>query len=140
MDRSVSAYGESQVLKRETLDRDAYKRLTTGDLDELPYGIIVVDPTGVVVAYNRAEAKATGFARERVVGRNFFSDVAPCTQVKMFQGRFERFVAQKATSVEPFEFVFPFAGAPQRVSILFYRDPTAPDRISIIVRREEDAA
>lgn len=130
----------NKLLKRDTLNRDAYIQLTTGDLDDLPYGIIVVDPTGVIVGYNRAEAKKAGFARERVMGRNFFSEVAPCTQVKMFLGRFETFVAQKASSVEPFEFVFPFASGPQRVSILFYRDLTAPDRISIIVRREDDAA
>jgi PAS domain-containing protein len=69
----------NKLLKRDTLDRDAYKQLTTGDLDDLPYGIIVVDPTGVIVGYNRAEAKKAGFARERVMGRNFFSEVAPCT-------------------------------------------------------------
>lgn len=109
---------------------------TSSELDALPYGIIVVDPEGNVVEYNATETRATGFTRDRVVGRNFFTDVAPCTQVRAFQGRFREFVSQNTVTIEPFEFVFPFVKGPDRVSILFYRDPMADAKISIIVMRD----
>ena len=109
---------------------------TSVELDALPYGIIVVDMKGNVVEYNATEARATGFERDRVVGRNFFADVAPCTQVRAFQGRFQEFVSRNTVTIEPFEFVFPFVKGPDRVSILFYRDPKNAAKISIIVMRD----
>ncbi len=109
---------------------------TSAELDTLPYGVIVVDTNGNVVDYNAAEARATGLESERVVGRNFFSDVAPCTQVRAFQGRFKEFVSRNVVTIEPFEFIFPFAKGPDRVSILFYREAPKNATISIIVMRD----
>jgi photoactive yellow protein len=126
------------MIKEPAFDPNAYKRLQVADLDALPYGVIVVDSQGIIRAYNLAESKAVGIPRERVMGRNFFTDVAPCTHVKRFYGRFQEFVALKQTSVEPFEFVFPFPAGAQRVTILFVRDDAVADRISIIVMRYED--
>ncbi|GAC1501214.1 MAG: hypothetical protein NVS1B2_26270 [Vulcanimicrobiaceae bacterium] len=122
--------------KAAKFDPQALPDLTTAGLDALPYGIITVDRTGTIVAYNDTESRATGFARDVVMGRNFFADVAPCTQVKAFKGRFEDFLTRRDVSIEPFEFVFPFASGPDRVSILFYRETVKADRISIIVMRE----
>ncbi len=115
---------------------EQFRPATPAELDALPYGIIVVDSNGIVLEYNATEARATGFKRERVVGRNFFTDVAPCTQVHAFHGRFQEFVSRNDVTIEPFEFIFPFAKGPDRVSILFYREPVADAKISIIVMRD----
>ena len=58
------------------------------ELDALTFGVIEVDDDGAVVFYNRYESEFTGLAPEDVVGRSFFSDVAPCTNNPLFFGRF----------------------------------------------------
>ncbi len=116
-------------------DRRAFQSLAAHSLDDLPYGVIVVDDAGFVTAYNLAESRAVGIPRERVLGKNFFLEVAPCTQVKQFQGSFEEFARGKRSAVEPFEFVFPFPSGAQRVTILFVRDEARSTSISIIVLR-----
>ncbi len=58
---------------------DLSKASAVEDIDALPFGVIVVDRQGTILEYNAYESALTGFARERVLERNFFRDVAPCT-------------------------------------------------------------
>jgi len=116
---------------------DIAKATAVEDIDALPFGVIVVDRAGTILEYNMYESEMAGFTRERVVGRNFFHDVAPCTAIHDFEGRFEAFLMSRETSIEPFEFVFPFARGPQRVTILFARLNFASDRATICVARRQ---
>lgn len=63
--------------------------LTQEQLDELPVGIIQLDVDGTVVEYNATESSLARFSRADVVGRSFFREIAPCTAVRDFQGRFD---------------------------------------------------
>lgn len=67
---------------------DRIQRLDEAELDRLPFGAVRLDAAGQVLAYNRAEAELSGLGRERAMGRNFFTEVAPCTNVADFAGRF----------------------------------------------------
>jgi photoactive yellow protein len=58
-------------------------------LDALPWGLIALRRDGVVTHYNLAEAALSGLTPKRVVGRNFFSSVAPCTNNFMVAHRFQ---------------------------------------------------
>lgn len=49
------------------------------ELDALPFGVVAMAKDGVVVAYNQLESAYAGLSPERVIGRNFFTEVAPCT-------------------------------------------------------------
>jgi photoactive yellow protein len=117
---------------------DLEKASAVLDVDDLPFGVIVVDRSGTILEYNTYESAMTGFTKERVLGRNFFHDVAPCTAIKEFEGRFETFLTSSATSIEPFEFTFPFAKGPQRVSIVFVRLNFDSERATICVARRGD--
>ncbi|GAC1541049.1 MAG: hypothetical protein NVS3B16_04010 [Vulcanimicrobiaceae bacterium] len=119
---------------------DLTKASAVEAIDDLPFGVIVVDRQGTILDYNAYESALTGFARERVLGRNFFHDVAPCTALREFEGRFGTFLSSQDVSIEPFEFVFPFASGPQKVTVLFVRLNFDSDRATIcVVRRTEDA-
>lgn len=85
-------------------------------LDELPFGVIELDAEGVVTAYNRAEAALAQTQAERVLGRNFFTEVAPCTAVREFEGRFRQFI-QSEEKLEQFDFTFTFRDGPVGVEI-----------------------
>ncbi|MEO1369682.1 MAG: PAS domain-containing protein, partial [Acidobacteriota bacterium] len=56
--------------------------LSENELDGLPFGAIRLDADGAVVLYNAAESAISGRRKEDVIGRNFFTEVAPCTNVK----------------------------------------------------------
>lgn len=59
---------------------------------QLPVGVYHVDMWGIVQAH---VSVATGvLGPSRVIGRNFFEEVAPCTNCADFRGRFEALVRQ----------------------------------------------
>lgn len=102
-------------------DLERAKRLHGDDLDVLPFGVIVVDKDGTVVEYNAYEREMANMGTRPVVGLNFFRDIAPCTAIQEFQGRFKAFLTSNETSIEPFEFLFPFSRGPQKVNVVFVR-------------------
>jgi photoactive yellow protein len=90
-------------------------------LDGLPFGAIVVDYEGTIVAYNDYEARLSRRDRERVIGRNFFRDVAPCTAVQAFEGRMKSFVKSKDRVSTAFDYFFPFLHGRVEVTITFIK-------------------
>ena len=117
-------------------DLESIDRMSEGELDELPFGAIRLDPAGKVLSYNRTEANLTGRKKERVIGRNFFTDVAPCTNVQAFAGRFREGVAKKDMHVI-FPYRFDFQMAPRDVTVtLFYSKQT--DSAWVFVREAKE--
>jgi photoactive yellow protein len=106
-------------------------------IDALPFGLIAVSADGTIEQYNAYESRLARLPKERVLGRNFFRDVAPCTAVRDFQGRFERFVHEGGDGAESFDFVFQFAFGRQRVNITFLRSAKT-QQIKILVNRYDD--
>lgn len=58
-------------------------------LDAQPFGIIGIDGDSVATHYNRWESEAAGLRPERVIGRHFFDEVAPCMNNYLVAQRFE---------------------------------------------------
>jgi photoactive yellow protein len=99
-------------------------RLAPADIDTLPFGAIQLDRNGTVLAYNSAEERISGRKRQDVIGRNFFSEVAPCTRVRRFFGAFQEGVERGALN-EIFDFSFRFPQATREVRIrMIYNAPT----------------
>lgn len=99
-------------------------RMNETELDALPFGAIRLDKQGTILSYNMTESKLTGRDPKRVIGRNFFTDVAPCTNVQGFAGRFRDGVATGEMHVI-FPYRFDFQMAPRDVSVtLFYSKQT----------------
>jgi len=96
------------------------------ELDSLPYGVIQLDTTGAVLRYNAFEAGLSGLNKHKVVGKNFFKQIAPCTDLQQFHGRFSDGVAAGELHCT-FRFHFAFRDRPCDVTVtLFYngRDKT----------------
>jgi len=93
-------------------------------LDELPFGAIQLDEDGKVLAFNQHEANLTGRSPKDVIGKNFFEEVAPCTNVQEFAGRFKQGV-QSGQLHAVFPYLFDFKMDPRQVWVtLFYSDAT----------------
>lgn len=101
------------------LDVGYVNQVTEEQLNKLPFGLVILDHSGNVLFYNETESRYSKFRVGRVTGKNFFREVAPCTQVREFEGRFRQFVRGELGRVTFFEFVFRFARGPQHVTIAF---------------------
>jgi photoactive yellow protein len=94
------------------------------ELDTLPFGLIQLDRTGRILKFNQTEAKLARINRDRQIGRNFFDEVAPCTKVREFYGRFLQGLNQRSL-YETFGFVFKFDHGWRNVAItMFYSEKT----------------
>jgi len=111
--------------------------LSEAEIDTLPFGLIAVDPDGNIEQYNAYESRLARLSKERVIGRNFFLDVAPCTAVQEFMGRFQRFVKEDGDGAESFDYVFPFSFGRQHVNITFMRS-SRTRQINILVNRYDE--
>jgi photoactive yellow protein len=111
---------------------DSLERLlsmTADEVDELPYGFIILDAEGTILLYNRYEAALARAAPEHVVGRNFFHDIAPCTRVAAFHGRFREVASAAPGTSRRFAFRFHFLHGAQDVLVQITRAPdlASPD-------------
>lgn len=105
---------------------DALERLaalTQEEVDELPYGFVVLDGEGKILLYNRYESRLSRIAPERVLGKNFFKEVAPCTRVEAFYGRFLQLVEREERTHDAFRFRFYFLHGVQDVAVQFVKAP-----------------
>ncbi|MBV8518919.1 MAG: photoactive yellow protein [Acidobacteria bacterium] len=98
---------------------EAIGLMSETELDALPFGAIRLDATGTVLSYNAAESKLTGRDPKRVIGRNFFTEVAPCTNVQSFAGRFREGVS-KGELHAIFPYRFDFKMAPRDVTVTLF--------------------
>jgi photoactive yellow protein len=108
------------------------------DLDALPYGVVCLDAEGTILRYNLAESRWARLDRNQVLGRKFFTEVAPCTCTEAFEGRFSAFVASSAGApgrVERFDYFFDFKFGGQEVSVEILRAVSAPRYYLLINRR-----
>jgi photoactive yellow protein len=97
--------------------------ISDAELDALPYGVIQLDAEGTVLRYNACEQSLSGLSRQKVVGKNFFKQVAPCTDMQGFCGRFSAGVAAGELHCT-FRFHFPFKNNPRDVTITMFYNAT----------------
>lgn len=92
---------------------DALEAIPLDGIDEIGFGLIVMNRSGEVTGYNAAESKLSGLAAERVLGRNFFVDVGPCTNNYLVAQRF----LDSDELDEQLDYVFTFRLAPTPVQL-----------------------
>lgn len=78
----------------------AVEGLTAAELDDLPFGVVRLDHQGRVVAYIATEAELSGRGARAVLGRDFFTDVAPCLSGPDYKGRIDTAIAAGSVDIE----------------------------------------
>jgi photoactive yellow protein len=89
----------------EDSDTERLDIMTAIEFDSLPFGIVRIDLEGRVLAYNRAESLYSGLKQQHVLGRDWFHDIAPCTNTAKFYGKFKEGVAKGMIDAS-FDYVF----------------------------------
>jgi photoactive yellow protein len=100
------AFGDADLLAE-------LEAVTLQLIEHLGFGLIVMDRSGEVIAYNAHEARRAGLDRHRVLGRNFFTDVGPCTNNYLVAERFH----ESENLDEELDYVFTFRMAPTPVRL-----------------------
>ncbi|MBL8681820.1 MAG: hypothetical protein JNK05_21815 [Myxococcales bacterium] len=107
-------------------------QLTADSIEELPFGVVKLDTRGTVLAYNAYESRLARREVSDVLGKNFFRDVAPCTSVKRFYGRFLDGVTRRALDAT-LRFRFPFEHGARNVDVAMFLDGDAAS-VWVLVR------
>ena len=106
------------------VDLDA---LAPDELDRLDQGVIGLDPAGTVVVFSEGASAISGLSRESVLGRDYFRDVMPGTNVPGFRGRFLA-GARRGAMDESFDHVFGRLPQPLRARVRMRRGQVAHGR------------
>ena len=86
------------------------------DIDNLAFGAINLDADGKILSYNKAEGEITGRNPQEVIGKNFFTEVAPCTKTDDFFGKFKEGVKSGNLSTV-FEYTYGNQMKPTKVKV-----------------------
>ena len=110
---------------------DLYNQLLSSSddyLEDTPFGVVGMDSDHRVVMYNRTESAFSGLSPERVTGRHFFSEVAPCTNNFMVAHRFDTEPELDAT----IDYVFTLRMKPTPVQLRMLTRPDAARRFLLV--------
>lgn len=91
-------------------------KMNDTQLNKLAFGAIELDAAGKILKYNEVEGAITGRDPKAVIGKSFFTEVAPCTNRPEFKGVFDTGVRSKNLNTM-FEYVFDHQMKPTKVKI-----------------------
>ncbi len=107
--------------------------MSDGQLNDLAFGAIQLDGSGSIIQYNAAEGEITGRDPSEVKGKNFFSEIAPCTNHAGFRDKFDAGVADgKLNSI--FEWTFDYNMNPTKVQV-HMKNAALPNKYWVFVKR-----
>ena len=108
-------------------------RLTPEQIDGLTFGAIQLNAAGKVLGYNAMESSITGRSKQAVIGRNFFTEIAPCCNKPAFRGVFDAGVRAGDLNAR-FDYTFDYKMNPTRVRINM-KKAVADDTYWVFVKR-----
>lgn len=114
-------------------DDDLGEKLRHADdsaIQNADFGIVRVDDDGVVQEYNRYESEMSGVSPDDAIGKNFFTELAPCSNNNLFRGRFKSGV-RKGEMDERFSYTFTYKMRPTLVNTRMYRDDAGNNWIMV---------
>ncbi|MCU0825170.1 MAG: photoactive yellow protein [Leptospira sp.] len=100
-------------------------RKTPEELDLLDFGVISLDDKGIIKTFNEYEGKKAGVDAKSAIGKNFFTEIAPCTNNQIFYGAFKQGVDERKMDMI-FPYTFTYKMKPTPVKIHLYRGPARP--------------
>jgi photoactive yellow protein len=117
----------------ETSVANELARMADDELDSLAFGAMELDRNGRILRYNAAEADISGRNQMGMVGRNFFTDVAPCTRSEAFEGRFRSGVKAGKLDVQ-FTYVLDHEMLPTEVRVRMHQ-AEGKDSYWVLIKR-----
>jgi photoactive yellow protein len=101
---------------------DSLDRADDAAFNKLGFGAIALRRDGVVERYNDVEARWAGLQRASVIGKNFFTQVAPCTNNEIVAAR----LLSEGCLDLVLEYVFTYRLIPTKVRLRLLKRPSSP--------------
>ena len=124
--------GASSELDK-TAVREAVRTNSFDNLNRLAIGAIEVDKNGQILEFSEAESELSGLKPEETVGKNFFTEIATCTNYGEFIKNFNEIVEGKREEAV-FDFLLTNLSPPQKVRVMLKRSLIAQNYWIIIKR------
>jgi len=70
---------------------EALEQYDAKDFNDFDYGVVRMDRSGKIRAYNNYNSELAADANKDVIGQNFFTQVAPCTNNFMVAEKYSQF-------------------------------------------------
>lgn len=105
-------------------------------INRVTFGVVHLNETGEVVGYSRQESELSGLRPEDVMGRNFFDEVAPCTNKANFRALFAG-VLSGEREFAILDYVFPFRPQPIPVQVVMTHSHLLPKRYLLMIKRSD---
>lgn len=121
----------------QTAMPDVFERadqLTEDELDTLPIGMIQLDRSGKVLKFNQTESDLARVEKSDALGKSFFDEVAPCTKVREFHGRFLEGVESRDLSTT-FDYEFKFRDGRRKDVLISMFYSTNTESVWVLVQR-----
>jgi photoactive yellow protein len=100
------------------------------EIDTLNFGVVRMKADGTVALYSAFESNLSGLDKNNVLGRNYFEQVAPCTNNYMISQRF--LDTPEMDVVLPY--VFSFQMKPTTVRLRLLRSASAKSMYLLVER------
>ncbi|MEE4244741.1 MAG: hypothetical protein V2I33_04990 [Kangiellaceae bacterium] len=102
----------------------SFESITIGDLNSQNtsalnahnYGVVKMDHSGTVTDYNNSQSEHTGMSKDAVMGKHFFTQVAPCTNNFMVSQKYDS--AEGLDETVPYTFTIKMAPTPLTLRLL----------------------
>lgn len=128
----MSAALDSVGFGRDDIE-NTLSKMKSSDIDKLAFGAVELDAKGTILKYNAVEGAITGRDPKATIGKNFFKEVAPCTNTPRFKGEFDKGIATGNLNVM-FEYTFDYEMKPTKVKVHMKKSLTG-DSFWVFVKR-----
>lgn len=103
---------------------------TPAALDAAEFGIIRMNHDGETLAYNAYESRLSGLSSDGVLGKNFFTQVAPCTNNFMVAERYR----EPGALDDLLAYVFTYKMKPTKVRLRLLKRAGAAEQYLAVVK------
>jgi len=119
---AYSSFSQPDILSR-------LLELTPTELDALDFGVVKMDTQGQILAYNRYEADLAAKNAQEVLGKNFFTQIAPCTNNFLIAAKYVEYPEKRD---EVLDYVFTYRIKPTRVQLRLLVDPARSEQFLLV--------
>ncbi len=91
------------------------------DIDSADFGIVEVDPSGEILTYNVYESELAGVPQANAIGKNLFTEIAPCTNNFMVANKLISAAQEDQSLDETLDYVFTYKLKPTKVTLRLVR-------------------